>query len=81
MKYVSCGFNLPVHSKSLSVKDNRIGVVFFFFFFFECYLPFFPLMDYNPLPSLSLFFCKERGLIWQSVCGKGELVILVCDGN
>ena len=33
MKYVSCGFNLPVHSKSLSVKDNRIGVVFFFFFF------------------------------------------------
>ena len=54
---------------------------FFFFFFFECSLPFFPLMDYNPLPSLSLFFCKERGLIWQSVCGKGELVILVCDGN
>ena len=58
-----------------------IGLEWCFFFFFECSLPFFPLMDYNPLPSLSLFFCKERGLIWQSVCGKGELVILVCDGN
>ena len=60
---------------------SRIIGLEWFFFFFECSLPFFPLMDYNPLPSLSLFFCKERGLIWQSVCGKGELVILVCDGN
>lgn len=57
MKYVSCGFNLPVHSKSLSVKDNRIGV---FFFFLECSLPFFSLMDYNPLPSLSFF--ARRGV-------------------
>lgn len=56
MKYISCGFNLPVHSKSLSVKDNRIGV----FFFLECSLPFFSLMDYNPLPSLSLF--ARRGV-------------------
>ena len=80
MKYVSCGFNLPVHSKSLSVKDNRIGVVFFFFFFLSVLCPFFPSWIIIPF-LLSLFFCKERGLIWQSVCGKGELVILVCDGN
>ena len=39
MKYISCGFNLPVHSKSLSVKDNRIGV---FFFFWSVLCPFFP---------------------------------------
>lgn len=39
MKYISCGFNLPVHSKSLSVKDNRIGVFFFFGVFFALFFP------------------------------------------
>ena len=59
MKYVSCGFNLPVHSKSLSVKDNRIGVVFFFFLSVLC--PFFPSWIIIPF-LLSLSFFARRGV-------------------
>lgn len=43
-----------------------------------CSLPFFSLMDYNPLPSLSLF-CKERGFDLAKCLWEGELVILVME--
>ena len=63
MKYVSCGFNLPVHSKSLSVKDNRIGLVcfFFFFFFLSVLCPFVPSWIIIPF-LLSLSFFARRGV-------------------